>query len=202
MQSDHLTAEMRARSGFDWCLFLDRDGVINTRIVDGYVRSWAEFEFIPGVLDAIRTLSRWAPRIVVVTNQQGVGRGIMTPSDLTDIHERMRRAVTESGGRIDAIQSCPHLALDACECRKPKIGMPQEYLSAHPEVDASLSVMIGDTESDVEMGRRLALVTGGGMTVRIDRADDPRADLTFPTLAAFAAAVAAEDGGDEDQSAE
>jgi len=205
MQSDQLTTEVRARSGRDWCLFLDRDGVINTRIMDGYVRDWTEFDFLPGVLTALGILARWAPHIVVVTNQQGVGKGIMSAADLADIHDRMQRAVAEAGGRIDAIQSCPHLAGDGCACRKPNTGMAEEYLTAHPEIEPSLSVMIGDTDSDIEMGRRLAAVTGGCITVRIDRALDPLADLTFPDLAGFAetvAALLADETGDGGHSAE
>lgn len=181
---------VRQRLDTTWCLFLDRDGVVNTRIMDGYVRRWAEFEFVPGVLDALRTLAAWAPHIVVVTNQQGVGKGLMTPLDLEDVHERMRRAVADAGGRIDEILSCPHLADDDCECRKPKTGMAESYLNAHPEIDASLSVMVGDTDSDIEMGRRLGALTGGCLTVRIDAHDDALAAMTFATLADFAAAIA------------
>ena len=177
-----------------WCLFLDRDGVINTRIMGGYVRSWAEFRFEPGALEALVTLSRWAPRIVMVTNQQGVGKGIMSPADLDDIHTRLRRAIVAAGGRIDAIESCPHLASAGCECRKPGPGMATRYLAAHPEVDGSASVLVGDTSSDIEMGRRLREITGGCVTVRIGRAPDPLADATFPSLAAFAASVSAGEG--------
>lgn len=177
-----------------WCLFLDRDGVINTRIMDGYVRSWAEFRFEPGALAALVTLSQWAPRIVVVTNQQGVGKGLMSSADLDDVHARMRRAVVDAGGRIDSIRSCPHLASAGCACRKPRLGLATHYLTAHPEVDGSASVLVGDTASDIEMGRRLREFTGGCVTIRIDGAPDPLADATFPSLAAFAASVSAGDG--------
>ncbi|WP_367267558.1 hypothetical protein [Microbacterium sp.] len=76
----------------------------------GYVQTWDEFEFIPGALEALRTLATWAPRIVIVTNQQGVGKGFMSEADLGSIHDRMVKAVTSAGGRIDAVQTCPHLA--------------------------------------------------------------------------------------------
>jgi len=187
-----LATMVRERARRDWCLFLDRDGVINTRIMDGYVRDWTEFAFEPGALDALATLARWAPRIVVVTNQQGVGKGLMTVSDLTGIHDRMRDVVAAAGGRIDAVESCPHLAADGCDCRKPRPGMATRYLDAHPTVDGSLSVLVGDTGSDIEMARRLAAVTGGCVAVRIDERDDPLADATYPSLAVFAAAVARE----------
>lgn len=179
-----------ARANRSWCLFLDRDGVVNARIMGGYVRSWSDFEFVPGALDALRTLARWAPRIVVVTNQQGVGKGLMTENDLSHIHDRMLRAVAESGGRIDAVTSCIHLAEDRCDCRKPRTGMARAYLDVNPEIDGSLSVMVGDTDSDVEMGRRLRVVTGGCAVFRISAIDDPLADGTYLSLAAFAAAIA------------
>lgn len=179
------------RAGRPWCLFLDRDGVVNTRILGGYVRSWDEFHFEAGALDAMPILARWAPRIVLVTNQQGIGKDLMTEADLAAIHERMLSEVAAAGGRIDAISFCPHLVADACDCRKPRPGMATDYLREHPEIDGSRSLMIGDTASDVEMGRRLALETGGGATIRIAAADDPEADLTAPSLTALAAAVAA-----------
>lgn len=182
---------VRIRSESEWCLFLDRDGVVNTRIFDGYVRTWSEFEFVAGALQALRTLAQWAPRIVIVTNQQGIGKGLMTANDLVDIHERMRLAVSEAGGRIDAVQFCPHLGSDACDCRKPNIGMATDYLDAHPEIDSRLSAMVGDTEADIEMGTRLAIVAGGCLTVRIAADRDPRADLTFASLADFAISIEA-----------
>ena len=186
-----LTTMVQDRAGRSWALFLDRDGVINTRIMGGYVRAWEGFAFEPGALEALEILARWAPNIVVVTNQQGVGKRLMTESDLADIHERMRAAVAAANGRIDAVEWCPHLAGNECDCRKPKPGMATGYLATHPEVDGSLSVMVGDTESDVEMGRQLAAVTGGCITVRIGEGKDPRADLTYSSLADFAGAVRA-----------
>ncbi|WP_367267559.1 HAD hydrolase-like protein [Microbacterium sp.] len=81
------------------------------------------------------------------------------------------------------------LASDNCPCRKPNPGMALEYLEAHPEIRASLSVMIGDTDSDVEMGRRLAAETGGCAVFRIDHRNDPEADVTFASLAEFARGV-------------
>lgn len=181
---------MQARAGRSWALFLDRDGVINTRTMGGYVRTWDEFAFEPGALKALEILALWAPNVVVVTNQQGVGKAMMTEDDLSDIHVRMRAAVAAAGGRIDAVQCCSHLAGDECNCRKPNPGMATEYLAHHPEVDGSLSVMVGDTDSDMEMGRRLAAATGGCITVRIDADQDPRADLSYSSLADFAMAVA------------
>lgn len=191
---DGVTSSVEAivseREGRSWCLFVDRDGVINTRIMGGYVRTWDQFHFEPGALDALRVFARWAPRIVIVTNQQGIGKGLMSETDLRAVHRRMLEEVLAAGGRIDDIRFCPHLDADGCSCRKPAPGMAVDYLEDNPDVDGSLSVMVGDTASDVEMGRRLARHAGGGATVRIFDATDPAADLTFSSLAAFATEVA------------
>ncbi|MDQ1122976.1 D-glycero-alpha-D-manno-heptose-1,7-bisphosphate 7-phosphatase [Microbacterium trichothecenolyticum] len=180
-----------AHAGTNWCLFLDRDGVINTRIMGGYVRSWSEFTFVPGALDALAALATWAPRIVVVTNQQGIGKALMSLDDLVALHAQMTEAVAAAGGRIDAIEFCPHLDAAGCVCRKPRPGMATRYLDAHPEVVGAASVMVGDTDSDIEMGHRLAAITGGCHTVRIGEKVDQRADETHPDLAAFAASLEA-----------
>ena len=202
MTRDQISEAISDRTLRDWCLFIDRDGVINTRIADGYVRTWAEFDFAPGVLDALASLSAWAPRIVIVTNQQGVGKGLMSAVDLAEIHDRMRRDIAAAGGRIDTVIACPHLASECCECRKPLPGMALSFLREHPEVDGTLSIMVGDTASDIEMGRRLGAQTGGALTVRIDSIADPLADLTYPNLAAFAVAVRASLATNADHSAE
>lgn len=186
-----LSAIIDERAGRSWCLFLDRDGVVNARIQGGYVTKWSEFHFESGVLDALRVLASWAPRIVLVTNQQGVGKGLMSEDDLAAVHALMLSEIVATGGRIDAIRFCPHLDADACGCRKPRAGMASGYLAEHPEIDGALSLMIGDTASDVEMGRRLSLETGGGAAIRIAAMHDPAADFTSPSLAALATAVAA-----------
>ncbi|MDR6573153.1 D-glycero-D-manno-heptose 1,7-bisphosphate phosphatase [Curtobacterium sp. 320] len=171
-----------------WPLFLDRDGVVNRRIVGDYVRSVEEFEFLPGALDALVSLASWAPRIVIVTNQQGVGRGIMSARAVDEVHAEMTARVAAAGGRIDDVLVCPHLA-GTCRCRKPLPGMPLGWLADHPEVDPSRSVMVGDSDSDIAMGRALACHTGGCRTVRIGD-EDPAAAQSFPSLAAFAASIA------------
>ncbi|WZH37215.1 MAG: HAD-IIIA family hydrolase [Microbacterium enclense] len=188
--NSRLARVVAERAERPWTLFLDRDGVVNTRIMGGYVRTWDEFHFEPGVLSALPTLARWAPRIVLVTNQQGIGKKLMTADDLAALHTRMTHHIVEAGGRLDGIRFCPHLDADDCPCRKPRPGMALDDLERHPEIDGALSVMVGDTPADIEMGRRLAAATGGGATVRIAPHDDPAADLTFRSLADFAAALA------------
>ena len=142
----------------NWTLFLDRDGVINRRLPGDYVRNWEEFEFVEGVLPALRLLAALFGRIIVVSNQQGIGKGLMEETELALIHERMRGEVQAAGGRIDAIYFCPGLASDNPPCRKPNTGMALQARQDFPEIDFARSFMAGDTVSDMEFGARLGLV--------------------------------------------
>jgi len=142
-----------------WTLFLDRDGVINNLIEDGYVKSWEHFEFLPGVLEAIRLLSQIFGKIVIVTNQRGISRKLMTTEDMDEIHSLMLKEIKDAGGRIDKIYYCPHLVEDDCDCRKPKTGMPLQAKKDFPGIDFSKSVIAGDSQNDMEMGQRLGMTT-------------------------------------------
>lgn len=107
-----------------WALFLDRDGVINKKIENDYVRNWEQFEFLPGVLEALKILSDIFGRIIIVTNQRGIGRGFMTEKDLEYIHRNMLNIFEASGIKVDAIYYCPHdYEREICNCRKPDMGM-------------------------------------------------------------------------------
>lgn len=132
-----------------WTLFLDRDGVINVRLIDEYVRTWDEFRFVERVPEAIAVFSRVFSRIFIVTNQQGVGKGLMTEYDLGLVHGRMLSAIESAGGHIDRIYYCPHLKSDGCSCRKPLPGMARRALEDFPDVDLSRSLMAGDSSSDM-----------------------------------------------------
>jgi D-glycero-D-manno-heptose 1,7-bisphosphate phosphatase len=143
-------------------VFLDRDGVINRKAPEGsYVTSWEEFAFLPGALDGLAALADAGLRTIVVTNQRGIARGAMTLADLEAIHARMRDAVAQAGGRIDAIYFCPHEG--PCLCRKPAPGM---LLDAARDHGLSLpeSAIVGDRAHDVEagaaVGTRCVLVRG------------------------------------------
>src|SRR5512146_1139382 len=92
-----------------WTLFLDRDGVINKRIPGGYVREWQHFEFLPGVKEAMKIFSGLFGHVIIVSNQQGIGKGIMTEKDLEEVHARMISEIERSGGRIDRIYHSPFL---------------------------------------------------------------------------------------------
>ena len=142
-----------------WTLFLDRDGVINTRLVDDYVKNINEFEFMPGVLDAFRIFAEKFGKIIIVTNQQGVGKGLMTMQDVELVHKFMLKEIENQKGRVDAIYVCPQLKSDPDNFRKPSPKMA--YMAQHdfPEIDLEKSIMIGDMNSDLEFGKNCGMYT-------------------------------------------
>jgi len=153
MNSGHLKIDKT------WSLFLDRDGVINKRIVGGYVQSWDQFEFLPGVADALKLLSGKFAAILVVSNQQGVGKGLITDKDVKAIHARMVEEIGKTGGTIDKIYYCPSLEEDKSILRKPNIGMALKARKDYPAINFKRSVMVGDSISDMIFGRRLKMKT-------------------------------------------
>lgn len=142
-----------------WALFLDRDGVISKKLENDYVKNWSEFEFLPDVLKAIAVFSKIFGKIIIVTNQRGLGKNLMTVSDLQEIHSKMLSEIEKAGGRIDAIHFCPHLIEENCNCRKPKIGMALQAKNHFPDIDFKKSVMVGDSLMDMEFGKRLEMKT-------------------------------------------
>jgi histidinol-phosphate phosphatase family protein len=142
-----------------WTLFLDRDGVINRKVTGGYVAKWEEFQFLPGVLDAMEELSMHFGYIIVVTNQQGIGKGLMTTEELETIHHQMKMEVEGHGGRIDAIYHSPYLESDNHSWRKPGTGMAVEARRDFPAIDFANSIMIGDSQTDVLFGNQLGMKT-------------------------------------------
>lgn len=175
----------------EWCLFVDRDGVINRRIVGDYVRRREDFEWLPGARCALAELRKWVPHLVVVTNQQGVGKGLMSAEDLVGIHRHLQAELAPDSVAIDAFQVCPHLESAGCACRKPRPGLVLEWLDRHPHTDASLSVMVGDSPSDLEMAANVARVTGGCVSIAIGQqaGDASPVDAMFDSLWDFAIAV-------------
>jgi len=129
-------------------VMVDRDGVIN-RDSDQYIKCVAEWQPLPGSLEALRDLTAAGFRIVVVTNQSGIGRGLFSEETLNAIHAAMHAAVATDGGRIDAVYYCPHLPDAGCRCRKPAPGL---LLDAAQEAGVSIdqAVFIGDKQSDVD----------------------------------------------------
>lgn len=146
-------------------IFLDRDGVINQRIVGGYVTEWEEFRFLAGIPQALSELSRLRLPIIVVSNQAGVGKRLVRLSALRQITERFVDLLGASGARIDAVYYCPHVPEDRCRCRKPLPGL---LLRAARDWRLNLraSVMVGDGAHDMEAawaaGCRGILLEAGG----------------------------------------
>ncbi|HET6225337.1 MAG TPA: HAD family hydrolase [Bacteroidia bacterium] len=168
-----------------WTIFLDRDGVLNKKLDNDYVRSWATFQVLPGVLEALKKLSAKAGRIVVVTNQQGIGKGLYTTADLQEIHSRFLKEVQEASGRIDHFYFCPNLASENNPCRKPGIGMALEAKQDFPEIDFSKSVIVGDSHSDMEFGRDCGMVTVFLSQKEPESHKKSLIDLQFPDLLTF-----------------
>ena len=161
-------------SGKSPAVFLDRDGVINIDRTD-FVKSWEEFEFAPGSLEALAALSQTSYKIVVITNQSGIGRGLLTQETLEQMHARMIDRVGASGGRIDAIYYCPHAPGAGCECRKPAAGLFFEA-ARDLDIDLSLSWAIGDRHRDAEAANR-----AGVRAILLDRVlPDPNAVVESP----------------------
>jgi len=134
------------------CVFLDRDGIINKKAPEGdYIKNWSEFKFLSGVKEAIKKLNKAGFLVIIITNQRGIAKGLMTEEDLKDIHSKMIEELKKSGARIDSIYYCPHDEKDNCNCRKPKIGM---FIKAKKDfnIDLSKSWLIGDSLSDIKSG--------------------------------------------------
>jgi D-glycero-D-manno-heptose 1,7-bisphosphate phosphatase len=137
-------------------LFLDRDGVLNRELHLDYVKTWAEFEFLPGVPEAVAVLSGYFNKIFIATNQRGVGRKLMTEDNLLDIHTRMTAALLQAGGRISQIYYCTALNNDHPD-RKPNAGMAFRAKQDFPQIELAQSFMTGNNKSDMEFGRNAGL---------------------------------------------
>lgn len=142
----------------EWTLFLDRDGVINVEKVGFYVTEWNEFRFCDGVISSVAKLSEIFGRIIVVSNQRGVGKGVMTMETLKDISTNMRTAIEAKGGKLDRIYVCTAVD-DEDANRKPNTGMALQAKEDFPEIDFKKSIMVGNALSDMEFGKRVAMHT-------------------------------------------
>lgn len=168
------------------CIFFDRDGIVNQSPGPGYVERWADFHILPEFVDILRIVTELGYVSVIITNQRGVGRGIMTLETLEDMHRHLRSTLKEQYGlELLDIFTCTHDHADNCECRKPKPGMFFAAAQKHA-IDLSQSWMIGDSSKDVEAGR-----AAGCHTILVNPADTPdHVDLTFESMAALRARIA------------
>jgi D-glycero-D-manno-heptose 1,7-bisphosphate phosphatase len=166
-----------------WTLFLDRDGVINQRIMDDYVKRTDEFVLLPGVARAVSIANKLFSHVFVVTNQQGIGKGLMTERNLLDIHTYCSELLKVENGHINRYYFAPNLASDNSDLRKPNSGMALLAKKEFPTVDFKKSIMVGDSDSDIEFGRKL-----GMKTVFISYTngfEHQTADLTCDSLESF-----------------
>jgi len=160
--------------------FFDRDGIVNLRLIDDYIKSIDEFEFIPAFFNIFRAVKQSNYLTVLVTNQQGIGKGLYTDDDLAIIHNYMQdQLLIETGYNFDDIYYCPNLAKDNAECRKPAPGMLKLAANKH-NIDFATSFMIGDSISDVKAGKAV-----GSKTILIgnySKDEVSEADFIFHSL--------------------
>jgi len=172
-------------------IFLDRDGVLIENRPD-YVKAWEEVEIFPHTFEAMRKLAQTGRKIVMVTNQSAVGRGISTASWVEEVHRRLIAEIEANGGRIDAVYFCPHHPHDPCECRKPLPGMLKQAAQEW-NLDLTSSFMVGDAVSDIETAH---VVGTQGILVRTGRGEEQvallkadHAEWDVPVLADLVAAA-------------
>jgi len=149
-------------------VFIDRDGVINKNLFGDYIKDWEEFEFLPGSLHSLKLLKANGIKVIVVSNQSGVAKGLMTLEQLEDINQNLLKAVRDYGGEIEAIYYCVHNPDDNCECRKPKPGL---FLKASKDfgIDLNMTFTVGDYISDIEAGASVGSKT---ILVRTGRGEE------------------------------
>ena len=173
-----------------WALFLDRDGVINKRLPDEYVKRPDDFEFISGVQEALAILAGFFHPIIVVTNQQGIGKGLMTSDQLEEIHKKMLSGIIEKGGRIDQVFFSPDLNNSRSFSRKPSIGMGLTARKQFPSIRFRNSIMAGDSYSDILFGHRLGMTTVLiGTDMNVARQCGDLLNYRFDDLMSFACEV-------------
>ena len=169
----------------NWTLFLDRDGVINVERHLDYVKKYSEFQFMPGVPGCLAKLASIFSKIVIVTNQRGIGRGLMTDADLTDIHDRMTDEIMAAGGRIDKIYYCSSMDNHDPD-RKPNPGMAFRAKADIPGIDLVNSIVVGNNISDMEFGRNAGMHTVHVRTTHPDIENPhPMIDLSCADLPEF-----------------
>lgn len=172
-----------------WTLFLDRDGVINHETVGFYITRWDDFIFYDGVLEAIKIFSEKFARVIVITNQRGVSKGLMTDDDLNNIHTKMTKAIRSNGGNLHKIYYCTDMDNESPN-RKPNPGMAFMAKNDFPEIYFNRTLMIGNTMGDMKFGKNI-----GAQTIFIPsnrpapELPDPLVDAIYPSLISVAQAM-------------
>jgi histidinol-phosphate phosphatase family protein len=143
----------------DWTLFLDRDGVINVRNFEGYITRPSDFQFLPNAKEGLKHLAPLFRYIVVVTNQQGVAKGIMTKDDVDSVHHKMLTELDAVNCKINSVFVATNRSGAENDRRKPNPSMAYEAQKVLPEINFEKSLMVGDTNSDILFGKRLGMIT-------------------------------------------
>ena len=149
-------------------VFIDRDGVINKNLFGDYIKNWEEFKFLPGSLNSLKLLKANGIKVIVVSNQSGVAKGLMTLEQLENVNQKFLKAVRDYGGEIEAVYYCVHSPDDNCECRKPKPGL---FFKASKDfgIDLERTYTVGDYISDIEAGTSVGSKT---ILVRTGRGEE------------------------------
>jgi histidinol-phosphate phosphatase family protein len=168
-----------------WTLFLDRDGVINEDVVGDYVKKRAEFIFREGTLTALRIVKPLFARIIIVSNQRGVEKGLMTANDLQDITEFMLSTIQQADGNIDRVFYCTSIKNDDPN-RKPNTGMAEQAKIQFPEINFSKSIMVGNMPGDMLFGKRIGAFTVYLPTRAEESPESHTVDAVYNDLLAFA----------------
>ena len=140
-------------------VFLDRDGVVNRKMPEGaYVTDWSQFQWLPGAVEAVARMNRAGMTVILVSNQRGIALGLYSEAKLELIHNNMRSHLAQHGARLDAIYYCPH-DVGECQCRKPDVGLFEQACKDFPQATAGNSLVIGDSLSDIQAGKRMGMRT-------------------------------------------
>jgi len=171
----------------DFTIFLDRDGVINLPIVDDYAKQPNEFILVDGVLDALGKLQQMVKRVVMVTNQQGVHRKVMSEKDLENVHLKLYNSLKNKGlSYFDASFYAPYLKEESHEWRKPKNGMLLKAKSYFPDIDWTKAIMVGDSPGDMQLADTLGITK---VKIANPQFLFDNQDYTYPDLGSFVAAM-------------
>lgn len=140
-------------------VFVDRDGVVNVDLIGDYIKTWEEFQFHEKVIEGFKRLTEAGFKIILISNQAGVGDGVYPEEDLWQIHEKMLEVLKKEGIKIHASYFCLHGKNEGCECRKPKTGLFRQAAQKGLLFDKSLTYFIGDKITDIEAGKNFGLRT-------------------------------------------
>jgi len=167
-------------------IFIDRDGVINEDPIGDYVKRWKDFRFIPGAVSALKQLSDAGFKIVILSNQAGIGDGVYTELTLNEITRNMLSAMKEKGIEVSGIYYCLHGKKEGCACRKPKTGLFRQAANDHT-FDPTQTYFIGDKATDVLAGTRYGLrtlfvLTGHGEKDRPKLKETGEPEQIFPSI--------------------